>query len=70
MYSQLIVALSLAPISGAAALSHELLWTRPLVDLLGGTGEASARVLGCFFLGLGLGGLMACCSNNWACLAA
>ena len=49
----------LATLSGAAALSHELLWTRRLVDLLGATGEATARVFGCFFLGLSLGGLIA-----------
>lgn len=41
--------------SGAAALGHELLWTRRLVDVLGGSTEASARVLGVFFLGLALG---------------
>lgn len=41
--------------SGAAALAHELLWTRRLVDLLGASSEATARVLGCFFLGLALG---------------
>jgi spermidine synthase len=42
---------------GAAALAHELLWTRRLVDLLGASSEATARVLGCFFLGLALGGV-------------
>ena len=41
--------------SGCAALSHELLWTRRLVDLLGASSESTARVLGCFFLGLSLG---------------
>jgi spermidine synthase len=41
--------------SGCAALAHELLWTRRLVDLLGASAEATARVLGCFFLGLALG---------------
>ena len=41
--------------SGCAALAHELLWTRRLVDLLGAGSEATARVLGCFFLGLALG---------------
>lgn len=49
----------LAALSGAAALGHELLWTRRLVDLLGATGEATARVFGCFFLGLSIGGLAA-----------
>lgn len=41
--------------SGCAALSHELIWTRRLVDLLGASSESTARVLGCFFLGLSLG---------------
>jgi len=59
MRSTFFFALLLAVISGAAALSHELLWTRRLVDLLGATGEATSRVLGCFFLGLALGGLIA-----------
>ena len=45
--------------SGAAALSHELLWTRRLVDLLGATDTVVARVLGMFFLGLAIGGFMA-----------
>ena len=30
-----------------------------LVDLLGGSGEATSRVLGCFFLGLALGSMLA-----------
>ncbi len=41
--------------SGALGLGHELLWTRRLVDLLGASGEATARVFGVFFLGLALG---------------
>ena len=49
------MALTAAVISGTAALTHELLWTRRLVDLLGATHEASARVIACFFLGLSLG---------------
>ncbi|CAL1125136.1 unnamed protein product [Cladocopium goreaui] len=59
MKSTFPIALVLAMLSGAAALSHELLWTRRLVDLLGATGEATSRVFGCFFLGLSLGGLLA-----------
>ncbi|MEM9185811.1 MAG: hypothetical protein AAGB00_04870 [Planctomycetota bacterium] len=51
--------LTLALLSGAAALSHELLWTRRLIDLLGATGEATSRVFGCFFLGLAIGALVA-----------
>ena len=45
--------------SGAAALSHELLWTRRLIDLLGATDWVTGRVLGLFFLGLSLGGYLA-----------
>ncbi len=45
--------------SGAAGLSHELLWTRRLVDLLGATDWVIGRVLGLFFLGLSLGGYLA-----------
>jgi len=52
-------AVLLCVLSGAAALGHELLWTRRLVDLLGGTSEATARVLGCFFLGLAVGNAIA-----------
>ncbi len=48
-------ALLLAALSGAAALSHELLWTRRLIDLLGASTESSSRVLGCFFVGLAFG---------------
>ena len=46
-------------LSGAAALSHELLWTRRLVDLLGATDWVIGRVLGLFFLGLSIGGYLA-----------
>ncbi len=46
-------------LSGASALAHESLWTRRLIDLLGATGEASARALGGLFLGLALGAAMA-----------
>ena len=42
-------------LSGAAALGHQLLWTRRMTDLLGAGSQASARVIGCFFLGLALG---------------
>ena len=50
----------LAFFSGMAALSHELLWTRRLIDLLGATEWVTGRVLGLFFLGLSLGGWLAC----------
>ena len=54
-----IVFIVLAFFSGAAALSHELLWTRRLIDLLGATEAVTGRVLGLFFLGLSLGGWLA-----------
>lgn len=50
---------AIVALSGAAALSHELLWTRRLVDFLGSSQSASARVLGTFFLGLALGAALA-----------
>jgi predicted membrane-bound spermidine synthase len=43
-------------LSGAAGLSHQVLWTRRLVDLLGAGGDTFARVVGAFFVGLALGG--------------
>ncbi len=48
-------ACALAAGSGAAALAHQLLWTRRTVDLLGAGSESAARVFACFFLGLALG---------------
>jgi len=48
-------ALAILAGSGGAALAHELLWTRRLIDVLGGTSEATGRVFGGFFLGLALG---------------
>jgi spermidine synthase len=45
----------LAAASGCAALAHELLWTRRLIDLLGASAASSTRVFSCFFLGLALG---------------
>lgn len=56
MHSVFVV---LAFLSGSVALSHELLWTRRLVDLLGATESVTGRVLGLFFLGLALGGWLA-----------
>ena len=49
------LALILLTFSGAAALGHQLLWTRRLTDLLGASAESSVRVFSCFFFGLGLG---------------
>ncbi len=54
-----VLYLLLASASGAAALSHELLWTRRLVDILGAGGEATTLTLGCFFCGLSLGAAIA-----------
>lgn len=59
MSREFLFALILSLLSGATALSHELLWTRRLVDLVGATNEATSRVLGCFFLGLALGAVLA-----------
>lgn len=41
--------------SGLAALAHQMLWTRRLVDLLGASSETFSAVVGAFFLGLSLG---------------
>ncbi|MEM9409628.1 MAG: hypothetical protein AAGA30_00850 [Planctomycetota bacterium] len=49
----------LAFLSGVAALSHELLWTRRLIDVLGATDWVTGRVLGFFFFGISLGGYLA-----------
>jgi spermidine synthase len=54
-----MAALVLAFAGGAAALAHQLLWTRRLIDLLGASHEAAARVFGVFFLGLALGSMVA-----------
>ncbi|MEM6692424.1 MAG: hypothetical protein AAF664_23535, partial [Planctomycetota bacterium] len=46
-------------LSGMAALTHQLLWTRRLIDLLGASTESTARVFGIFFLGLAFGSAIA-----------
>ena len=51
--------LGIVALSGAASLCHQLLWTRRLVDVLGSSTSANARVLGAFFLGLSLGAALA-----------
>lgn len=51
----LFVLLAIALLGGLTALGHQMLWTRRMVDILGGTAESASRVLGCFFLGLALG---------------
>lgn len=54
-----LLCLFLLLLSGAAALGHQLLWTRRLTDLLGASAESSVRVFSCFFCGLGLGAALA-----------
>src|SRR5678809_197536 len=51
------LALAVLMLSGAAALGHEVLWTRRLIDLIGASAESSARVFECFFLGLSVGAM-------------
>jgi hypothetical protein len=46
---------TVAFVSGSAGLTHQLLWTRRLVDLLGADAGTFARVIGAFFVGLALG---------------
>jgi hypothetical protein len=46
---------TVAFVSGSAGLTHQLLWTRRLVDLLGAEAGTFARVIGAFFAGLALG---------------
>lgn len=48
-------ALVLLFLSGAAALSHQLVWTRRLVDILGASAGTFSRVIGAFCIGLALG---------------
>jgi spermidine synthase len=57
--TELRVALALLGLSGAAALGHQILWTRRLTDLIGASVESSARVLECFYLGMALGSALA-----------
>ena len=47
--------MAISAASGCAALAHQLLWTRRLIDLLGGSSESTTRVFGVFFLGLAVG---------------
>jgi spermidine synthase len=48
-------ALALVLLSGAAALAHQIIWVRLMVDALGAGAGTFARVTGAFFLGLSLG---------------
>ena len=63
-WKTLLLVLVLPFLSGAAALSHELLWTRRLVDLLGATDWVIGRVLGLFFFGISVGGYLATLQAN------
>jgi len=56
------LSLALTFASGAAALAHETLWTRRLVDVLGASAETFSKVVGAFFFGLALG---AWCATRW-----
>jgi spermidine synthase len=58
-FSSLLLVGLLPFLSGAAALAHELLWTRRLVDILGATDWVTGRVLGLFFLGISIGAYLA-----------
>lgn len=49
------VGLLVLGLSGAAALGHQVLWTRRLTDLVGANAESCTRVFECFFLGMSLG---------------
>lgn len=53
------MALALASLSGMAALGHQMVWTRRLVDLLGASPLTFSKVVGAFFLGLAAGSAMA-----------
>lgn len=56
---RLLPALLLTFLSGAAALAHETIWTRRLVDLLGASAETFSKVIGAFFLGVAAGAWLA-----------
>lgn len=67
-------ALLIAVLCGMAALIHQLIWTRRMIDLLGASHESTARVFGTFFLGLAIGAAIAAISVHriqrpWRCLA-
>ena len=49
----------LAAFSGMAALAHQMIWTRRLVDLMGASSLTFSKVIGAFFLGLAIGAALA-----------
>ncbi len=72
--SDLRLAAWLLTATGLAALGHQLLWTRRMIDLLGASTESTVRVFVGFFLGLALGsGLVSVFAPRikrpWLCLA-
>lgn len=46
-------------ISGAAALTHQIIWVRRFIDLLGADANTFAQVVGAFFAGLASGAALA-----------
>ncbi len=50
---------TLAALSGAAGLAHQLLWVRRMVDVLGAGAGTFSSVIAAFFLGLALGSWLA-----------
>jgi spermidine synthase len=57
------IALVLSFASGSAALLHQIVWIRRMVDALGATADTFAGVTGAFFLGLALGGWLSTRTN-------
>ena len=57
-------ALLLVLFSGAAALAHQILWTRRMVDALGANADTFSKVIGSFFVGLALGAWFASRKGN------
>lgn len=61
---KLLPPLLLALLSGAAALAHQILWTRRMVDAVGANTDTFSKVIGSFFVGLALGAWFASRSGN------
>lgn len=47
----------LLALSGAAAIAHQILWTRRLVDVIGAGSDTFAKVVGALFVGFAIGGI-------------
>lgn len=54
-YKKFMILLAVAALSGAAALGHQTVWVRAMVDVLGGNADTFSKVIGAFFIGLALG---------------